>query len=188
MKIDVKRLIALLLLTSCGSGQMTQEANPIVHPPPPPPPPPSPSSNVEIQQAVRAAMQVGFGECEDVLKIRKIPLKGELGVDPAYDRVMVNFSSYQPCLIRMILDTTPTEDRSEAPSRHPFFVGDLAYDLIINSGKLNYQECMPDKIKASYQQIGYFAFHEWLHEEGNRKNLYKCVSNKMNSIGSKAGG
>ena len=167
--------VFLLLLTSCGHEGAGQSAKKALSTPLPPPPAQVPPGDEEIQRIILAAKEAGFGECNDVIKIKTVPLKGEFGGDPTYDRIMGNFPGYNPCLIQIILDETPIEDRRSSPARYPFFVGDLAYDLIIDSGKLDYQTCMTDEVRKSYQQIGYFAFHAWLHEEGNRIKLQNCV-------------
>lgn len=177
VKMEGKHIfvIFLIMLVACGhESSANEDARSFVSPPPPPPP-----VSRSKEEIIREVKSIRFGGCDDIKKIKTIPLHGDLGVDHYYDKIILDFNQYRPCLVKMILDETPAHDPREAPPRDPFFVGDLAYDLIIYSGKLNYETCMPNSVKRSYKNIGYFAFHSWVHKGDNRAVLHECVVRNM---------
>ena len=170
------RVIAGLVLSSALVAACAKEDRP----PPLPPPPPNVAGSADGQEAARQrALALGVGQCEDIAKIKTLPFRDELGQDEQFDRMVVNFEGYRSCLVGKITDDTAILDPSTGPKRHPYAVGNLAYDVITRSGLLDYQVCLPAEISDRWKLVGAQALVEWTDISGNREKLQKCVVNRL---------
>jgi hypothetical protein len=166
-------LIFLLLL----SGERVA-----AEPPPPPPPPPRVMDDPDSQQAARQrALALGPGSCEDLVRIATLPWKNVLGLDVQFDRMVVHFDVHRECLVAKLIDDTPIADPGTGPTRHPYAVGDLAYDVITRAGALDYADCVPDEIAERWDAVGSLALVEWTAAAGNRERLQACVSRQLSA-------
>ena len=163
-------LLTITLLMAGGCSDQNQNASP--KKPPPPPPPPAGLSEAQ-------ARALGVGSCDDLTKIKVLPFYDEIGQDVQFDRMVVNFDGYSECLIGKIADQTEIEDRSQGPKRRGYTVGNLAYDVIGSSGKLDYMTCLPSEISESWDRIGAQALTDWLNQDGNPELLQACVRKNL---------
>ena len=165
--------VPILLAASCADRAQSTAAAQI----PPPPPPPRPT--ITQDEARAQALALGVGSCDDLLQIKVLPFKDELGEDNQFDRMVVNFDGYKACLIGKITDRTEIQDRSVGPKRHPYTVGGLAYDVITGSGRLDYSTCMPSEISEDWERQGAQALTAWLEQKGNPEILQACVQEQL---------
>lgn len=174
MRIIAGLVLSATLMSACGQEQ---------HAPPPPPAPPLPPSAFDMAVSQEAAKQraqaLGVGPCDDITKIRTLPFRHELGEDAQFDRMVVNFEGYRACLIGKITDDTPVPDPAMGPERHPYAVGNLAYDVITSVRVLDYETCLPAEISDRWKAIGAQALVEWTAIAGNREKLQACVAEKL---------
>ena len=168
-------IVAIAALLAAGCWDSTQNAATA----PASSPPPLPDAQATQDQAKANALALGVGPCDDLLKIKHLPFKDELGEDAQFDQMVVNFDGYRACLVGKITDRTEIEDRSVGPKRHPYTVGALAYDVITGSGRLDYMTCMPSEISASWQEQGAQALTDWLAQDGNPEILQACVKEHL---------
>ena len=168
-------MVAMPILLAASCADPAQSAAPAHTPPPPPPPRPT----ITQDEARAQALALGVGSCDDLLQIKVLPFKDEIGEDTQFDRMVVNFDGYKACLIGKITDRTEIQDRSVGPKRHPYTVGGLAYDVITSSGRLDYLTCMPPEISASWEHRGAQALTDWLTEDGNPEILQACVQEQL---------
>ena len=174
MKYVAALAIPILLASSCSDRA---ERSTPAHLPPPPPPPPG--LLITEEQAKARALALGVGACEELTNIEHLPFKDELGEDAQFDRMVVNFDGYKECLIGKVTDRTEIEDRSIGPKRVQYTIGNLAYDVITGSGRLDYMTCMPTEISASWEHQGAQALTDWLRQEGNPEILQDCVRRNL---------
>ena len=174
MRIIASLVISATLMAACGKEQ---------HAPPPPPAPPLPpgviDSPISPEAARQRAQALGVGPCDDITKIRTLPFRDELGQDVQFDRMVVNFEGYRVCLVGKITDDTPVPDPAMGPNRHPYAVGNLAYDVIASAGVLDYETCLPAEIQERWKAVGAQALVEWTAIAGNREKLQACVVEKL---------
>lgn len=169
MKTFAALVLSTLLGTACSErGQSTA-----------PPPPPPPETEIDQSQARAQALALGVGACNDLSKIKVLPMKDQLGYDPQFDRMVVNFDGYKACLIGKIVDRSPIEDPSMGPKRHPYLVGNLAYDVITSSGRLEYEVCIPSEISADWETFGAQALTQWASHNNNLEVLQACVARHL---------
>jgi hypothetical protein len=174
MKICAALFLSTLLGTACSErGQDT------TLPPPPPPPPPAPETAIDQSHARAQALALGVGACDDLSKIKVLPIKDQLGYDAQFDRMVVNFDGYKACLIGKIVDRSPIQDPSMGPKRHPYLVGNLAYDVITSSGRLEYDTCVPSEISADWETFGAQALTQWASRDNNLEVLQACVARHL---------
>lgn len=109
--------------------------------------------------------------CNRVAEIKDLPMKGDAGVDGAYDALIAGGEAVVPCLIQKITDTTPMRD-----PRCPRFsgrttVGDVAYFVLVDLTKLDFVELLPVDIQRSYQTQGAYAYEDYIRRKGARRQL-----------------
>lgn len=132
------------------------------------------------QEQTRArALSLGVGSCDDLVRIRTLPFKDELGHDAQFDRMVVNFDGYRECLTAKILDRTPIEDPAMGPKRRGYTVGNLAYDVIASSGRLEYETCLPAEIADAWRTFGAQALVDWTAQPGHPAILQACVATHL---------
>jgi len=177
-------LLLVLVLASCGEHnrlQTSQASHPTQRaktPPAPPPLPPLPGSSfkpIPETQALAAAKQMGPGDCGDLQKIQGLPLKGQHGFDPYYDRIIVHIDSYEQCLLQATSSAATTPVVASYPGVQISSVGDLAFILLVDGGKVSWGECTPADVVEQEKQKGAFAFYTWLNQPGIRKRWHDCL-------------
>ena len=172
MKAFATLAMAILLLVAACTDRA--QSNVAAQTPPPPP-----AADTTQDQARARALALGVGACNDISNIKVLPFKDELGEDAQFDRMVVNFGGYKSCLIAKITDRTEIQDPSIGPKRHPYTVGNLAYDVITSSGRIDYTTCMPAQLSASWKQQGAQALTTWLAKDGNPEVLQACVQEHL---------
>jgi hypothetical protein len=174
MKIPAALAMLVVLAAACsdrGQSVAAEERRP----PPPPPPPSMPNQ----EQARAGALALGVGSCDDLVRIRTLPFKDELGHDAQFDRMVVNFDGYRECLTAKIVDRTPIEDPAMGPKRRGYTVGNLAYDVIASSGRLDYETCLPTGIADAWRTFGAQALVDWTAQPGHPDILKACVETHL---------
>lgn len=175
MKIPAGLAMLVVLAAACSDRGQSVAAEERRPPPPPPPPPSMPSQ----EQARAHALALGVGSCDDLVRIRTLPFRDELGHDAQFDRMVVNFEGYRDCLTAKILDRTPIEDPATGPRRHGYTVGNLAYDVIASSGRLEYETCLPAEIADAWRMFGAQALVDWTAQPGHPQILQACVETHL---------
>lgn len=174
MRTIARLVLSAALMAACDKGK-----NALPPPPAPPLPPGAVESTVSPEAARQRARALGVGPCDDITKIRTLPFRDELGQDAQFDRMVVNFDGYRACLVGKITDGTPVPDPAFGPNRHPYAVGNLAYDVIASAGVLDYETCLPAEISDRWKTVGAQALVEWTAITGNREKLQACVVEQL---------
>lgn len=102
-------------------------------------------------------------------------MKGEFGFDPYYDRILVHINAYAQCLLEATSDTTPTRVEASYPGVSIETIGDLAFALLVDAGKIEWGECTPGDVVKQEQRDGALAFYAWLKQPGMRKQWHDCL-------------
>jgi hypothetical protein len=174
LKVREITMATVLLCGGCGTGETPHPADSRQAAPPPPAMP-------SRESAVEAARSAGAGSCkEDVPNIKVLPLKGVLGLDARYDRIVVHGPAYADCLLEMVKDARPIADPGQGPGRHPYALGDLAYDLLSHTGSIAYGDCIPPAVLRSADSVGSMAVYRWLDTSSNRRKAYECLAAARN--------
>jgi hypothetical protein len=93
--------------------------------------------------------------------------------------MVVNFDGYRDCLIGKITDRTLIEDPAMGPKRRGYTVGNLAYDVIASSGRLDYETCLPTGIADAWRTFGAQALVDWTAQPGHPDILQACVETHL---------
>jgi hypothetical protein len=176
-------LIAVLLLASCEGQEerpisQAEEVQERPKAPSPPPLPPLPGSNfkpIPEAEALEAAKRAGVGDCSDLQKIQGLPLKKQYGFDPYFDKIMVHIDSYQQCLLTATSSTAATRVVASYPGVQIKTVGDLAFVLLVNGEKVEWDDCTPADVLEQEKQYGSSAFYSWLNQPGSREKWHECL-------------
>ena len=140
-------------------------------------PPPAPAGT-DPGKARAAALAAGPGTCdEDVPAIRLLPMKGDLGYDAHYDRMAVHPQAYKACLVAMVRDRTAIKDPGQGPTRNPYVLGDLAYDLLSTLGHIKYGDCIPREVWNG--PTGSQAVYPWLDAINHRRQVHRCLGKQL---------
>ena len=91
--------------------------------------------------------------------------------DPAHIAILEAGEAVLPCLIKKLADSTPMEDPRGVPGPTDTRVGDVAYFLIVDIGKLDFIELLPVEVQKEYETEGYFAYHCFVSKRKNRLQL-----------------
>ncbi len=172
-------LLSVAWLASCGGDSaypaMDAAQAPAHAKPAPPPLPGSDVQPVPEAQALQAARRMGPGSCDDLRKIRGLPMKTQFGFDPYYDRIMAHADAYAPCLLRATADTTATDVVVSNPGVSIETIGDLAFVLLVRGGKVAWGDCTPVAIREKEKSEGAAAFYAWLKQPGAREQWHDCL-------------
>ena len=101
-------------------------------------------------------------------------MKGDPGVDAAYDSIIAAGEAIVPCLILKITDTTPMRDPRCLFSERTT-AGDIAYFVLIDITKLDFIELLPPEIQKQYKAQGAYAYHDYISRKGARRQLQSKV-------------
>jgi hypothetical protein len=113
--------------------------------------------------------------CNRVAEIKELPMKGDPGVDAAYDAIVAAGETIVPCLIDKIADTRPMRDPRCPPFSDHTTVGDVAYFVLTRITKLNFIELLPGNIQTKYKNEGAYAYHDYMARKGARRQLQSKV-------------
>lgn len=178
-------LLSFALLAACGADRPHQAIEPARaserSDPVPPPLPPLPGSSfrpIPKAQALDAARRMGPGDCSDLQKIQALPMKTQFGFDPYCDRIMVHLDAYAQCLLQATSDTTETDVEASYPGVSIETVGDLAFALLVDGGKVEWGDCTPIEVLEKEKREGAVAFYAWLKQPGARKQWHDCLVRK----------
>ena len=100
-----------------------------------------------------------------------MPFKDERVDDAAYNALINAGEEVLPCLIEKVADTTPMQDPRGIPGPTDTRVGDVAFFVLIDIAKLDFDSMMPPEVKSRLKEEGVYAYHKFLNEEGNRKRF-----------------
>ena len=109
--------------------------------------------------------------CNRVAEIKELPMKGDRGIDAAYDAIVAAGETIVPCLIDKIADTRRMRDPRCPPLSDQTTIGDVAYFVLIDITKLDFIELLPEKIQAKFKNEGAYAYHDYLARKGARREL-----------------
>ena len=108
--------------------------------------------------------------CNRVAKIKTLPMKGDPGIDAAYDAIVGAGDAVVPCLIQKITDVTPVRDPRCLFSERTT-VGDIAYFVLVDITKLDFAELLPADVQKKIQRNGVYAYHDYIRRKGARSQL-----------------
>jgi hypothetical protein len=108
--------------------------------------------------------------CSRVSEIKHLSSKVEPD-DPAHISILEAGEAVLPCLIEKFADSTPMEDPRGIPGPTDTRVGDVAYFLIVDIGKLDFIELLPVKVQKEYETEGVYAYHWFVSKRKNRLEL-----------------
>lgn len=109
--------------------------------------------------------------CARVAEIKSIPFKDETVNDAAYNALVEAGEAVLPCLIDSIADTTPMRDPRGIPGPTDTRVGDVAFFVLIDVAKLDFESMMPPEVKSEFREEGVYAYHKFVGEQANRQRL-----------------
>jgi len=108
--------------------------------------------------------------CNRVARIKTLPMKGDPGIDAAYDAIVSAGDAVVPCLIQKITDVTPIRDPRCLFSERTT-VGDIAYFVLVDITKLDFVELLPANVQKKIQTNGVYAYHDYIRRKGARSQL-----------------
>lgn len=102
-------------------------------------------------------------------------MKKQFGFDPYYDRIMIHIDAYEPCLLQATASTSATPVEPSYPGVSIETIGDLAFALLVDGGKVRWNECTPRDVIEQGRMAGSTAFHAWLKTPGARERWHDCL-------------
>ncbi len=108
--------------------------------------------------------------CNRIAEIKTLPMKGEPGIDAAYDAIVGAGAAVVPCLIQNITNVTPVRDPRCLFSEKTT-VGDIAYFVLVDITKLEFAELLPLAVQKKIQSNGVYAYHDYVRRKGARSQL-----------------
>jgi len=129
------------------------------------------SSGKPQQQSSSLSASDAQDLCNRVPAIKVLPFKGDKGIDPAYDALILAGDSVVPCLIDKTADTTPMMDPRETPKFSGTTVGDVAYFVLVDSTSIDFIELLPPEVKKAYSDEGVYAYFRFVEKPENRLKL-----------------
>ena len=113
--------------------------------------------------------------CARVAEIKSMPFKDERVDDAAYNALINADEDVLPCLIEKVADATPMKDPRGIPGPTDTRVGDVAFFVLIDIAKLDFESMMPAEVKSKLKEEGVYAYHKFVNEEGNRKRFQSSL-------------
>jgi hypothetical protein len=183
-------LLSFVALAACGgpresaaaasaarSAPIPKKVEP--HPAPPPlgPLPGSTFKPIPEIQALSDAGRMGPGDCGDLERMQGLPIMGQHGFDPYYDRIMVHIAAYKQCLLEKTGSTEPTHITPSYPGVRIRNKGDLAHILLLDGRAIAWGDCVPEHV-IEQEKHGKIAFDIWIEEPSSRKQWHQCLLRK----------
>lgn len=109
--------------------------------------------------------------CSRVAEIKSMPFKEEGVDDAAYNALVAAREVVLPCLIDKVADTAPMRDPRGIPGPTDTRVGDVAFFVLMDVAKLDFESMMPPEVKSVFKEEGVYAYHRFVGEEGNRQRF-----------------
>lgn len=106
--------------------------------------------------------------CARVAEIKKIPFKDEKVDDAVYNALINAGDAVLPCLIDKVADSTPMRDPRSIPGPTDTRVGDVAFFVLMDIAKLDFESVMPPEVKKVLKEEGVYAYHRFMSEPSNR--------------------
>ena len=113
--------------------------------------------------------------CARVAEIKSMPFKDERVDDAAYHALINVGEDVLPCLIEKVADATPMKDPRGIPGPTDTRVGDVAFFVLIDIAKLDFDSMMPPEVKIRLKEEGVYAYHKFVSQEGNRKRFQSSL-------------
>lgn len=183
-------LLSSVVLVACGgpteSATTASLATPtpipkqVESPPAPPPLGPLPGSTfkpIPVTQALSNAGRMGPGDCSDLDRMQGLPIMGQHGFDPYYDRIMVHIAAYKQCLLEMTGSTESTHIAPSYPGVRIRNKGDLAHILLLDGRAIAWNDCVPEHV-IEQEKRGKIAFDRWIEKPDSRRQWHRCLLRK----------
>jgi hypothetical protein len=113
--------------------------------------------------------------CARVAEIKSMPFKDERIDDAAYNALENAGEVVLPCLIDRVADTTPMRDPRGIPGPTDTRVGDVAFFVLMDIAKLDFESMMPPEVKSVFKEEGVYAYHRFVGEKGNRQRFQSTL-------------
>lgn len=98
-------------------------------------------------------------------------MKGEPGVDAAYDAIVGAGTTVVPCLIRQITNTQRMRDPRCPPFSNRTTIGDVSYFVLIDITNLDFIELLPPDVRRKFKTDGAYAYEAYISRKGARRQL-----------------
>ena len=115
--------------------------------------------------------------CSRVSEIKHLPYKDEPS-DPIHVALLEAGEAALPCLIEKVADSTPMKDPRKMPGPTDTRVGDVAYFIIVDIGKLDFIELLPAKVQKEYETEGVYAYHWFVSRRKKRLQLHEQLKER----------
>ena len=109
--------------------------------------------------------------CERIAEIKELPIKGDAGVDAAYDAIVGAGETVVPCLIRQVTNTRRMRDPRCPPFSDRTTVGDVSYFVLVDITKLDFVALLPPDVQRKYKTDGAYAYETYIRRRGARRQL-----------------
>jgi hypothetical protein len=109
--------------------------------------------------------------CKRIAEIKELPMKGDSGVDAAYDAIVAAGETVVPCLIRQVTNTQRMRDPRCPRFSDRTTVGDVSYFVLVDITKLDFIELLPTDVQQKYKTDGAYAYEDYIHRKGARLQL-----------------
>lgn len=113
--------------------------------------------------------------CGRVAEIKTMPFKDERVDDAAYNGLIDAGEAVLPCLIDKVADATPMRDPRGIPGPTDTRVGDVAFFVLLDVAKLDFETMMPPEVKSVFKEEGVYAYHRFVGEDANRKRFQSSL-------------
>ena len=111
--------------------------------------------------------------CDQVMRIKVLPMKGEAVEDEAYNELRSKRSEVLTCLVEKVSDVTPMPDPRKAPRYSNVTVGDVAVFLLSDFTCASIEDILPEPVKLKYEEHGIYAYFEFVENPANRALIQK---------------
>lgn len=128
-----------------------------------------------MDQGKLVAAQSPEALCGRVAEIKSMPFKDERVADAAYNALVDAGEAVLPCLIDKVADATPMRDPRGIPGPTDTRVGDVAFFVLIDVAKLDFESMMPPEVKRVFKEEGVYAYHRFVGEEANRRRFQSSL-------------
>jgi len=105
---------------------------------------------------------------------------GKPVADPAYNALKDAGAAAVPCLVLALSDPRPLDHPQSLPgTKADFTVGDLAFFLLVDFGRVDFLRALPPEVAAKVPDRGVFAYFDWIVAPGSRERLQSRVRDQV---------
>lgn len=140
---------------------------------------------VSVFLSILSPCAMADGCREDLLKIKKIPMKSGMPVsDKAYLRLIREGVDNNRCLVMLISDETViTPNPQESALYSDATVGDIAVEMLARINKVDFILFAPDSVKRLYAKDGAYGYYGWVSSPGNSRIMMKSTCRYLSARG-----